>query len=51
MPLSSVKIEVPVIPRTFYAAGLNYVSHVRDMAAIMEKRQKSGRARNCSRAR
>ena len=36
VPLSSVKIEVPVIPRTFYAAGLNYVSYVRDMAAIIE---------------
>jgi 2-keto-4-pentenoate hydratase/2-oxohepta-3-ene-1,7-dioic acid hydratase in catechol pathway len=26
--LSAVKIEVPVMPRTFYAAGLNYVEHV-----------------------
>lgn len=32
-PLASVKIEVPVIPRTFYCAGLNYVSHVVGMAA------------------
>ena len=31
--LPSVKIEVPVIPRTFYCAGLNYVSHVSGMAA------------------
>jgi 2-keto-4-pentenoate hydratase/2-oxohepta-3-ene-1,7-dioic acid hydratase in catechol pathway len=26
--LAAVKIEVPLIPRTFYAAGLNYVEHV-----------------------
>ena len=31
--LGAVKIEVPVIPRTFYCAGLNYVSHVVGMAA------------------
>ncbi|MBR0669557.1 fumarylacetoacetate hydrolase family protein [Neoroseomonas soli] len=31
--LSAVKIEVPVIPPTFYAAGLNYVEHVREGAA------------------
>ena len=30
--LSGVKLEVPVIPRTFYCAGLNYVSHVKGMA-------------------
>jgi hypothetical protein len=23
-PLASVKIEVPIIPKTFYAAGFNY---------------------------
>jgi 2-keto-4-pentenoate hydratase/2-oxohepta-3-ene-1,7-dioic acid hydratase in catechol pathway len=27
-PLSSVKLEVPVIPPTFYAAGINYPEHV-----------------------
>ena len=27
-----VKIEVPFIPRTFYAAGLNYEKHVREYA-------------------
>jgi 2-keto-4-pentenoate hydratase/2-oxohepta-3-ene-1,7-dioic acid hydratase in catechol pathway len=32
-PLAAVKIEVPVIPRTFYAAGLNYSGHVTAMAA------------------
>ena len=27
-PLSEVALLVPVIPRTFYAAGLNYAEHV-----------------------
>jgi 2-keto-4-pentenoate hydratase/2-oxohepta-3-ene-1,7-dioic acid hydratase in catechol pathway len=31
--LDTVKIEVPVIPRTFYCAGLNYVEHVKEQAA------------------
>src|SRR5919197_1456843 len=31
--LAAVKIEVPVIPRTFYCAGLNYTAHIREMAA------------------
>lgn len=26
--LAAVKLEVPVVPRTFYCAGLNYVEHV-----------------------
>jgi 2-keto-4-pentenoate hydratase/2-oxohepta-3-ene-1,7-dioic acid hydratase in catechol pathway len=30
--LADVKIEVPVIPRTFYAAGINYAAHIREMA-------------------
>ena len=30
--LSDVKIEVPVVPRTFYAAGLNYVKHIQEHA-------------------
>jgi 2-keto-4-pentenoate hydratase/2-oxohepta-3-ene-1,7-dioic acid hydratase in catechol pathway len=30
--LADVRIEVPFIPRTFYAAGLNYAAHVREMA-------------------
>ncbi|WP_034302680.1 fumarylacetoacetate hydrolase family protein [Herbaspirillum sp. RV1423] len=30
--LDEVKIEVPFIPRTFYAAGLNYVRHVKEYA-------------------
>jgi 2-keto-4-pentenoate hydratase/2-oxohepta-3-ene-1,7-dioic acid hydratase in catechol pathway len=32
-PLASVKIEIPVVPPTFYCAGLNYVSHVVGMSA------------------
>jgi 2-keto-4-pentenoate hydratase/2-oxohepta-3-ene-1,7-dioic acid hydratase in catechol pathway len=30
--LAAVKIEVPVIPRTFYCAGLNYGAHVIEQA-------------------
>jgi 2-keto-4-pentenoate hydratase/2-oxohepta-3-ene-1,7-dioic acid hydratase in catechol pathway len=30
--LADVKIDVPVLPRTFYAAGLNYVKHIREYA-------------------
>jgi 2-keto-4-pentenoate hydratase/2-oxohepta-3-ene-1,7-dioic acid hydratase in catechol pathway len=33
--LAEVKIEVPVMPRTFYAAGLNYTAHVRDVGAAL----------------
>ncbi len=31
--LSDVKIDVPVVPGTFYAAGLNYVKHIHEYAA------------------
>jgi len=31
-PLSSVKLLVPVEPRTFYCAGLNYAEHVIEAA-------------------
>ena len=31
-PLGSVMIEVPLIPRTFYCAGLNYTAHVKEHA-------------------
>src|ERR1700740_2095755 len=31
-PLSSVKLLVPVEPRTFYCAGLNYADHVIEAA-------------------
>lgn len=30
---ADVKVEVPVIPKTFYAVGLNYPQHVREVAA------------------
>src|SRR6516162_2773187 len=30
--LADVKIEVPLIPRTFYCAGLNYVRHLKEAA-------------------
>ena len=32
-PLSAVRLLTPVEPRTFYAAGLNYLEHVREQAA------------------
>jgi 2-keto-4-pentenoate hydratase/2-oxohepta-3-ene-1,7-dioic acid hydratase in catechol pathway len=32
VPLSQVKLLVPVIPPTFYAAGVNYREHVTEMA-------------------
>src|SRR2546422_1710347 len=32
VPLSRVKLLVPVIPPTFYAAGVNYRAHVTEMA-------------------
>lgn len=31
--LADVKIELPVIPKTFYAVGFNYPEHVREIAA------------------
>ena len=31
--LGAVKIEVPVMPRTFYCAGMNYTAHVMEYAA------------------
>ena len=32
LPLASVKLDVPVIPSTFYCVGVNYADHVRRMA-------------------
>jgi 2-keto-4-pentenoate hydratase/2-oxohepta-3-ene-1,7-dioic acid hydratase in catechol pathway len=32
LALADVKLEIPVIPRTFYAAGINYAAHIREMA-------------------
>jgi 2-keto-4-pentenoate hydratase/2-oxohepta-3-ene-1,7-dioic acid hydratase in catechol pathway len=31
--LGDVKLEVPVVPKTFYCAGINYATHIREMAA------------------
>jgi 2-keto-4-pentenoate hydratase/2-oxohepta-3-ene-1,7-dioic acid hydratase in catechol pathway len=31
-PLASVTLEIPVVPKTFYAAGINYAAHIREMA-------------------
>lgn len=30
---ADVALEVPVVPPTFYAAGINYAAHIREMAA------------------
>ena len=32
-PLGSLRLLTPVEPRTFYAAGLNYLEHIREQAA------------------
>jgi 2-keto-4-pentenoate hydratase/2-oxohepta-3-ene-1,7-dioic acid hydratase in catechol pathway len=32
LPLAGVKLLVPVVPPTFYAAGMNYPEHVREIA-------------------
>ena len=34
-PLSAVQIRVPIVPLTFYAAGINYEEHVREAAALL----------------
>ena len=34
-PFGSVKLLVPVVPTTFYAAGINYLEHVREAAALL----------------
>jgi len=31
-PLASVKLDIPVIPPTFYCVGVNYADHIRRMA-------------------
>ena len=37
LALDSVKLLVPIIPRTFYAAGINYEEHVRAAATILNR--------------
>jgi 2-keto-4-pentenoate hydratase/2-oxohepta-3-ene-1,7-dioic acid hydratase in catechol pathway len=32
--LADVKLLIPVVPKTFYAAGLNYVAHVEEQARL-----------------
>ena len=39
--LKDVKIELPLIPRTFYCVGLNYPEHLKEAA------DKAGTARTC----
>ena len=39
--LEDVKIELPLIPRTFYCVGLNYLKHLKEAA------DKRGRCRTC----
>lgn len=34
-PLDDVRLELPVVVRTFYAAGLNYAEHVREAARLV----------------
>ena len=35
--LDRVKILAPVIPKTFYAAGINYKKHVSEAAALLNR--------------
>jgi 2-keto-4-pentenoate hydratase/2-oxohepta-3-ene-1,7-dioic acid hydratase in catechol pathway len=37
-PLSAVKLLPPVVPPTFYAAGINYEEHVREAAALLGRK-------------
>ena len=34
-PLTAVRLGVPLVPLTFYAAGINYEEHVREAAALL----------------
>ncbi|MCO5064600.1 MAG: fumarylacetoacetate hydrolase family protein [Rhizobiaceae bacterium] len=34
LPLGSVTIDIPLIPRTFYTAGINYLVHARQQAEL-----------------
>ena len=42
-PIADVKLLVPVIPKTFYAAGANYREHIEKRAALMGVQPKFGR--------
>ena len=37
LDMAAVRVEAPFIPRTFYAAGMNYGGHVREMAAKLNE--------------
>ena len=37
LPIHSISLLVPVLPQTFYAAGTNYMDHVRRMAEMTGK--------------
>ena len=39
-PLAAVRLLPPVIPPTFYAAGLNYVGHIKSQAAALGEEPK-----------
>jgi 2-keto-4-pentenoate hydratase/2-oxohepta-3-ene-1,7-dioic acid hydratase in catechol pathway len=52
-PLAEVKIELPVVPRTFYCVGLNYLKHLKEAADkrgeipnIPDRREVGYRAQN-----
>jgi 2-keto-4-pentenoate hydratase/2-oxohepta-3-ene-1,7-dioic acid hydratase in catechol pathway len=52
-PLSQVRIELPLIPRTFYCVGLNYLKHLKEAAdkrgevpAVPERPEIGYRAQN-----
>jgi len=35
--LADLKVLVPVVPPTFYAAGINYLAHIKEAAALLGK--------------
>ena len=35
LPLTAIRIRIPFVPLTFYAAGINYEEHVREAAALL----------------
>lgn len=37
-PLASVKLDIPVVPGTFYCVGVNYADHIRRMAVKRNSR-------------
>ena len=39
--LAAVKIEVPVVPPTFYCVGLNYAEHIREGGGVAVEREQT----------